>query len=102
MAWNSYLKGFEAYLKLERSLSTNTWLSYQADVTKLESFVQDHFGITSPIPVQQHHLQAFLKELHGLGISGKSQARIISGLRSFFAYLVEEGNLSDNPALYLD
>ncbi len=102
MSWNSYLKGFEAYLKLERSLSLNTWLGYQADVNKLAVFVQDHFSLTSPIPVKQMHLQAFLKELHLLGISGKSQARIISGLRSFFAFLVEEENLSDNPALYLD
>ena len=102
MSWNSHLKGFEAYLKLERSLSLNTFLGYQADVNKLAAFVLDRFAIASPIPVKQNHLQAFLKELHLLGISGKSQARIISGLRSFYAFLVEEGELTDNPALYLD
>ena len=102
MSWNSHLKGFEAYLKLERSLSINTFLGYQADVNKLAAFVLDRFAIASPISVKQNHLQAFLKELHLLGISGKSQARIISGLRSFYAFLVEEGELTDNPALYLD
>lgn len=102
MSWNSHLKGFEAYLKLERSLSINTFLGYQADVNKLAAFVLDRFAIASPIPVKQNHLQAFLKELHLLGISGKSQARIISGLRSFYAFLVEEAELTDNPAIYLD
>jgi integrase/recombinase XerD len=96
------LRGFEAYLKLERSLSINTWLSYQSDVQKLAVFLETHAQISSPEQVQQHHLKAFVQYLSSIGISGKSQARMISGLRSFYFYLVEEGIMDDNPASYLD
>lgn len=99
MKWENATAGFKQYLQLERSLAINSIDAYLKDVEKLFQFSQ-----TIPIPIQNpclietHHLQEFLKWIHELGISPSSQARILSGIKSFYTFLAIEGEIQYNPA----
>lgn len=89
----SYLRGFLDYLRLEKALAETSIKSYEADVKKLLNFV----GPQTPAhKIDTQTIRQFIETLHHLGIQNTSQARIISGLRQFFAYLsIEEQILSD-------
>ena len=91
---------FAAYLRLERGLSVNTLDGYLHDVDKLFDFLEG--TATSLREVTIDHLRAFAASLHDLGISVRSRARIISGVRTFFRYLHIEGYCNPNPALLLE
>ncbi|MGM9868250.1 MAG: site-specific tyrosine recombinase XerD [Sodaliphilus sp.] len=94
------LKLFRVYLTVERGLSQNTALAYACDVQKLVDYVRD-----TGVAVEQvttDHLHEFLCTLHDVGISPRSQARIISGMKSFFKFLKLEGYVDANPTLLLD
>jgi integrase/recombinase XerD len=91
---------YEAYLMLEKGLATNTGVSYRADVYKLLNFLQEE-GIQLR-NVELPTLQAFIATLHDLGIAATSQARIISGIKSFFKYLKMENYIEENPSLLLE
>ena len=84
------LKDYENYLKIERAMSRNTVTSYCSDVS---GFLQYIHG--DPVLVQTEDLEAYLKSLDKL--SKRSQARLLSSLKSFFDWLVIEGLLDDNP-----
>lgn len=94
------IAGYEAYLILERGLSDNTREGYKADVGKLVSFL-DSAGIRLR-DVTDGTLQEFLASLHDVGIAPRSQARILSGLKSLFRYLKMEGYIDTNPTLLID
>jgi len=94
------LEGYEAHLILEKGLSENTRVSYVSDVGKLLSYLTD-MGVTIRDTTLEH-LQGFAADLHDLGISPRSQARIISGIKSFFRYLILEGYIDGNPASLLE
>ncbi len=96
--WQSYIKGFVSYLKLEKSLSENSVEAYQRDVQKLENFMASEFPSVGLLAVELHHLQMFLKQLNELGFDAHSQARIVSGLRAFWKYLILEDETKNNPA----
>jgi integrase/recombinase XerD len=100
--WASIIKGFQAYLKLERSVSANTSAAYVRDVALLESFLGSELGGKSLNQVNFSDLKEFIAWIHGRGMSATSQARILSGIKTFFHYLVLEGMLSDNPTTLLE
>lgn len=102
MQWASIIKGFQAYLKLERSVSANTSAAYVHDVALLESFLESELGGKSLNQVDFSDLKEFIAWIHGRGMSASSQARILSGIKTFFHFLVLEGLLSDNPTTLLE
>ncbi|MCS6818887.1 MAG: site-specific tyrosine recombinase XerD [Chitinophagales bacterium] len=102
MNWRSYISGFESYLKLEKSLSANTIAAYLRDVQKLENFLSAQKLNLSPEELSVKELQLFVKELGTLGFDAHSQARIISGLRTFWKYLLLENIVQANPAELLE
>ena len=96
----SILDGFRAYLLLERSLSDNTLKSYNLDVQKLLTFFSDkkiHYK-----EAKLSDFQSFIMYLNDLGIATTSQARIISGIKSFYTYLLSEDIINDDPTQLLE
>lgn len=102
MNWAPYTKGFSAFLKLEKSLSENSIEAYNRDVIKLIQYFEFHQLDLQPPDIRLAHLQDFLKWINQLGMSARSQARIISGLRTFFKYLLLENIIRTNPAGLLE
>lgn len=96
------MKQFETYLKLERSLSANSIEAYVRDVEKLRQFVEMSFPQTSPLRVSYQQLQDFLHFIAELGMSSFSQARILSGVKAFYKFLVMEELISDDPTVLLE
>lgn len=90
---------YKTYLMLERGLSENTRTAYISDLERFEEWLGPEIDAAE---AEVRQIQNFLREIHELGISARSQARIISGLRSFFRYLVFEGTRSDNPMDLID
>jgi integrase/recombinase XerD len=100
--WTQYTRGFTAFLKLEKSLSENSIEAYGHDVTKLIQFLELQQLDIQPSDVKLAHLQDFLKWINELGMSARSQARIISGLKTYFKYLLLENIIRVNPAELLE
>ena len=97
---DNILKKYKQYLKLEKSLSTNTVGAYLADVSKLFQFLSDEN--IHPFDVTLDHLETFSASLRDLGIQPRSQARILSGIRSFYHYLILEDYLESDPCELLE
>lgn len=93
-------KDYNAYLMLERGLSDNTRVSYTCDIEKFLSYLSEENIKLREVSLET--LQLFLGQLHDLGISARSQARIVSGLKSFFHYLTLECYIDENPTLLLE
>lgn len=102
MEWKSYIKGFEAYLMLERSLSKNSIAAYTADVEKLVSFLSIKKLATAPQAISGKQLKDFIFWINKMGIGARSQARIISGLKAFYKYLIMEDMIEEDPTSLLD
>jgi len=102
MMWISYIKGFEAYLKLEKSLSQNSIEAYIGDVEKLTQYLEYIKTEISPDKIEPKHLHDFIKWINQLGMSAASQARVISGIRGFYKYLILENIIKNNPTELLD
>ncbi|TDT37149.1 integrase/recombinase XerD [Maribacter spongiicola] len=96
MNWKHALKDYTVYLKLERGLSKNSIQSYTMDIEKLMSFLDAHGITTTPILIDKSTVQQFIYEIAKV-VNPRSQARIISGLKSFFNYLIFEDYRKDNP-----
>ncbi|WFO17473.1 site-specific tyrosine recombinase XerD [Cellulophaga baltica 4] len=96
MKWNNALRDYQNYLKIERGLSENSISSYSLDLQKLFLFLEANKIVTSPIQIDKHIVQQFIYEI-SKDVNPRSQARIISGLKSFFNYLVFEDYRTDNP-----
>ncbi|MEZ4876659.1 MAG: site-specific tyrosine recombinase XerD [Flavobacterium sp.] len=96
MSWNSYIKSFQSYLKIERGLSKNTIANYTLDIEKLTFFLETNAIAVSPILITEEIVQQFIYAV-SKEINARSQARIISGLKSFFNYLIFEDYRTDNP-----
>ena len=96
MKWQSAIKDFQLFLKIERGLSSNTIESYSRDLTKLVSFLLENEINDSPISIDESTIQHFIYET-AKNVTPRSQARIISGLRSFFDYLIFEDYRASNP-----
>jgi len=102
MNWTPHIKGFKSYLLLERSLSENSIDAYLRDVNKLISFLKSKEYDLSPIQIQLQHLEEFVITLGSFGISANSQARIISGLKTFYKYLLLEDLINEDPTEMLE
>jgi integrase/recombinase XerD len=100
--WESHIRQFGTYLKLERSLSTNSIEAYVRDVEKLGQFVSQNYSGISPLAITGKHLQAFLQFINELGMSAFSQARILSGIKAFYKYLVFEEVVEKDPTLLIE
>lgn len=102
MNWQSYIKGFQAYLKLEKSLSENSVEAYINDVSKLETFFSMKYPTLKIAEIEYTQLQEFIKWIYELGLEASSQSRIISGIKSFFNYLLLEDIIESNPSEFLE
>jgi integrase/recombinase XerD len=100
--WESSKKGYKAYLQLERSLSDNSVEAYLLDVEKFTQFLQHIDLLKTPSEIELKDLQHFIKWITELGMSGKSQARIISGIRSFYKYCIIENIVKNDPTVLLE
>ena len=102
ITWNSYIQGFKAYLQLEKSLSQNSVEAYLHDVAKITQFLDMQNLSLGPEKLEQHHLQSFLQWITELGMTARTQARVISGLRAFYRYLLLENIVQSDPTELLD
>jgi integrase/recombinase XerD len=100
--WDAYKKGFKAWLQLEKSLSDNSVEAYLRDIDKLTQWLQEHSSAKSPADVELADLQRFLKWIGGLGMTASSQARIISGIKSFYKYSFIENISAKDPTTLLE
>ncbi|HEY9340034.1 MAG TPA: site-specific tyrosine recombinase XerD [Hanamia sp.] len=100
--WKIYKKGFKAYLQLEKSLSENSVMAYLHDIDKLTQFLSLHNEKTTPADIELALLEDFLHWINDLGMTPSSQSRIISGLRSFYKYCLQEQISSTDPTALLE
>lgn len=100
--WNAYKKGFKAYLQLEKSLSENSVEAYLHDIEMLTSFLLATNQTKTPSEIVLKDLQAFVKWVSELGMTATSQARVISGIRSFFKYCLLEQICTSDPSILLN
>lgn len=96
MNWDSYIKSYQSYLKIERGLSKNTIENYSFDIERLCLFLDQNNSMVSPITIGEEMVQQFIYNI-SKEVNPRSQARIISGLKSFFGYLIFEEYRKDNP-----
>ena len=102
MHWQRAIQGFKSYLQLERSLSGNTVEAYQRDIEQLRSFIESTSGEVSPIGIKTKQLKEFIQEIAELGLSPASQSRMVSGVRSFYKYLLLEDKIETDPSELLE
>ena len=100
--WEAYKKGYKAYLQLEKSLSDHSVEAYLHDVTKLTQYLQVVNQEKNPAALTLKDLQAFVKWIGELGMGATTQARIISGIRSFYKYLLTEQLVTIDPSTLLE
>jgi len=100
--WEAYKKGYKAYLQLEKSLSDHSVEAYLHDVTKLTQYLQVVNQEKNPAALTLKDLQAFVKWIGELGMGATTQARIISGIRSFYKYLLTEQLITIDPSTLLE
>jgi len=102
MNWQIAQRGFRNYLRLEKSLAANSLEAYLADVQKLERYAETALGGKSPLNITADDIRGLLFTLHDVGIAPTSQARIISGLKSFYGYLLLEKEIKVDPMELID
>ncbi|UUW11587.1 site-specific tyrosine recombinase XerD [Flavobacterium plurextorum] len=96
MKWNNYIKDYQSYLRIERGLSKNTIENYSFDIERLCLFLENNQIDVSPLKITDETIQQFVYSL-SKEVNPRSQSRIISGLKSFFNYLVFEDYRNDSP-----
>lgn len=98
--WERYIKNFVSFLKIEKGLAENSIFAYQNDVSKLYDF-----ALANKLDVNQltyEHLKEFITDLYDLGLSARTQARIISGIKQFYGYLMLEDFVKEDPSELLE
>jgi integrase/recombinase XerD len=100
--WRSAIKGFQAYLKLEKGLSDNSIEAYSRDIDKLRQFAEGLPNSLRPDAFTLNDLRQFINWVNELGMIPSSQARILSGIKSFYKYLLAEDIIRNNPAELLE
>ncbi len=102
MSWKADIASFKTYLRLEKSLSANSIAAYEHDIQKLVQFLEyNNIGLGAT-QLKTEHLRNFLKWVNELGMSATSQARILSGLHSFYKYLLMENLITNDPTELVD
>lgn len=100
--WKHHIQNFSAYLKIEKSLSKNSVDAYLHDVHLLTQYLEINQFSEEPTAIELNHLESFLAYLHDLGLNDRSQARIISGLKAFFKYLILDNYLQIDVSALLE
>lgn len=100
MDWRSAIKGFQAYLKLEKGLSANSIEAYSRDIEKLEQYAEPLS--LKPDAITLSDLRQFITWVNELGMLPSSQARVLSGVKSFYKYLLIEDIINNDPAELLE
>ncbi len=100
--WESYKKGFKAWLQLEKSLAANSVEAYLRDIDKLTDYLQATKKMAKPGELQLKDLEKFVQWINELGMTVASQSRIISGLKSFYKYCLMEQLVTANPTTLLE
>jgi integrase/recombinase XerD len=98
--WERYIKNFVSFLKIEKGLAENSIFAYQNDVSKLYDFALAHRLDVDQLTYE--HLKEFIADLYDLGLSARTQARIISGIKQFYGYLMLEDFVKDDPSELLE
>lgn len=101
MNWKTFIKSYQSYLKIERGLSKNTIDNYSFDIERLCLFLETNAIDISPIKINEETIQQFIYSI-SKEVNSRSQARIISGLKSFFAYLIFEDYRNNSPMELID
>jgi integrase/recombinase XerD len=102
MNWAEAKKGYETFLRLEKSLSQNSVSAYANDINKLVSFIDEHYPNLTPETVKLAHLRKFVEWMNQKGISPRTQARTISGIKSFYKFLLIEEAVENDPTTLLE
>jgi len=102
MKWEDSKKGFESFLRLEKGLSANSIAAYINDINKLMVFADEELKKLAPEKVKLNHLKKFVEWINDKGVSPRTQARTISGIKSFYKYLLMEGKVSNDPTTLLE
>jgi len=102
MNWEVYIKGFSAYLRLERSLSENTRMAYSHDVEQLAHYLEYKQMNGGPEKITHEHLLDFISWIGALGMHARSQARILSGIKGFYKYLLLENIVTHDPTQLIE
>ena len=100
--WKVYIKNFEAYLKIEKSLAENSIEAYLHDIRLLEQYVNIELKTANPDDLTLSNLENFIAHLYDLGLNDRSQARIISGIKAFYKFLVIDDYIKDDPSVLLE
>ncbi|PPK85276.1 integrase/recombinase XerD [Neolewinella xylanilytica] len=95
--WLSLFRSFEAYLKLTRGYSAHTLTAYRSDLEKLPAYLELRGWQLGARQIERMHLDGFLRYLAELGLAPRSQARLVSALKTFFAFLLDEGVIASDP-----
>lgn len=98
--WERYINDFISFLKIEKGLSENSIEAYQRDVEKLKNYAVDYQLEAKDLKLE--HMQNFISELYDLGLAARSQARIISGIKQFYHFLILEEELDHDPCELLE
>lgn len=101
-SWKKAIKDFETYLRLEKSLSENSIDAYINDVSKLEKFFSEKKNTVTPDQVKYTDLKEFLTWFNTDNRNARTQSRVLSGIRSFFRFLLIEGEIKENPASLIE
>lgn len=96
MNWSGYIKDYQSYLKIERGLSQNSIDNYSYDIARLCTYLSENKIDVSPVTISEEVLQQFIYQV-AKEVNARSQSRIISGLKSFFNYIIFEDYREDNP-----
>lgn len=101
MLEKSLIKHFLDYLKLEQSMSDNSVVAYAHDIEMFRSYLDSTYPSKSLNDINQEDIEEFFAHLYDLGLSASSQARILSGIKKFYAYLIQEKIVVENPTLLI-
>ena len=102
MSWSTYISEYISYLKIEKSLSKNSIEAYHRDIYMLQSFLELQKLNIQPTQIELQHLRDFISWVNELGISARTQARVISGIKSFYKYLLLYEKIENDPTALLE
>ena len=95
--WGPAIEGYRTYLELEKGLSSNSVQAYIRDIEQFSRVAQVEEGLSSPSAIEMVHIEHFMGSLFDRGLARNSQARMLSGVRSFCKYLRVEGLMTGDP-----
>lgn len=102
MDWQTLIKGFTAYITLEKGFSVHSRDAYIRDVKGLKAFVETTSPALSATEITPQHISEFLIYLYQMGLHVRTQARVLSGIKTFYKYLMVENLIQNNPAVLLE